>query len=86
MASGLWGPLSRKPARSRWTWPPSCSASSAASQDGGYVCSEIVGMTAGYEVTLSSTGSAALEPVWLIITNTVSFYVDGTDGTVRQAE
>ena len=55
-------------------------------QDGGYVCSEIVGMTAGYEVTLSSTGSAALEPVWLIITNTVSFYVDGTDGTVRQAE
>lgn len=55
-------------------------------QDGGYVCSEIVGMTAGYEVTLSSTGSANLEPVWLITTNTVPFYVDGTDGTVRQAE
>lgn len=55
-------------------------------QDGGYVCSEIRGMTAGYEVTLSSTGSAALEPVWLITTNTVPFYVDGTDGTVRQAE
>ncbi len=55
-------------------------------QDGGYVCSEIRGMTAGYEVTLSSSGSAALEPVWLITTNTVPFYVDGTDGTVRQAE
>ena len=55
-------------------------------QDGGYVCSEIVDMTAGYEVTLSSTGSANLEPVWLITTNTVPFYVDGTDGTVRQAE
>lgn len=55
-------------------------------QDGGYVCSEIVSMTAGYEVTMSSTGSAALDPVWLITTNTVPFYVDGTDGTVRQAE
>ena len=55
-------------------------------QDGGYVCSEIVSMSAGYEVTMSSTGSAALEPVWLITTNTVPFYVDGTDGTVRQAE
>ena len=54
-------------------------------QDGGYVCSEIVSMTAGYEVTLSSTGSATLEPVWLITTNTVPFYVDGTEGTVRQA-
>ena len=43
-------------------------------------------MTAGYEVTLSSTGSADLEPVWLITTNTVPFYVDGMDGTVRQAE
>lgn len=55
-------------------------------RDGGYVCSRIEDMTAGYEVTMSSTGSATLEPVWLITTNTVAFYVDGTDGTLRQAE
>lgn len=54
-------------------------------RDGGHVFSEIHSLTAGYEVTGSATGTARLEPVWRVVTNTKTFTVDGTDGTVKPA-
>lgn len=54
-------------------------------REGGFVCSEVHSLTAGYEVTVSPSGAAQAAPVWRVVTDSVTFYVDGTTGAVRQA-
>ena len=49
--------------------------------EGGYVCSRIDGMEAGY-LAGGSGRSAQLAPVWLIATDTGDFYVDAVSGAV----
>lgn len=53
-------------------------------REGGYVCSRIDSMTAGYRLS-STVRPARLDPVWRITTDSGDYYVDGMDGTLSLA-
>ena len=56
----------------------------SAAAEGGYVCSEIREMTAGYSMTAVPTSSTfRLSPIWQIETDAVNFRLDA-DGTLTQ--
>ena len=52
---------------------------------GGYVCSRIDGMEAGY-LAAGSSRTVQLSPVWRVRTDTGYFYVDAATGAVTPAE
>lgn len=53
----------------------------------GDVCSAIVSMEAGYRGTAQSlSGGSRLAPVWLVTTNTASYYLDCIAGTLSRLE
>ena len=53
----------------------------ASVSEGGSVCSRIEAMTPGY-LTVGSSRSVQLTPVWRILTDTGAYYVDAVSGTV----
>lgn len=56
--------------------------------DGGYVCSQVKDLYAGYAVSGVGTGSVTLAPAWFVETDAWPwrFAVDATDGTVTVVE
>lgn len=52
--------------------------------EGGYVCSRIDSMTAGYRLS-SSVRPARLDPVWRLSTDSGDYYVDAATGTLSLA-
>lgn len=51
----------------------------------GDVCSSIQSMEAGYRAFAQSlSGGARLTPVWLVVTDTASYYLDGVSGTLTR--
>ena len=54
--------------------------------EGGYVCSRIDDMTAGYLTSSSTTRQVQLTPVWRLLTDTGTYYVDGVTGAFTPLE
>lgn len=51
-----------------------------------YLCTEIRDLKLGYVAAMEAGGSGRLTPVWLVVTDGGSFYVDGADGTLSVTE
>ncbi|MEG1858375.1 MAG: hypothetical protein RR216_06505, partial [Pseudoflavonifractor sp.] len=54
-------------------------------RSGGHVCSAVESLTAGYWVSVEPSGISALAPMWRVVTDAGTFYVNGMTGEVSPA-
>lgn len=51
-----------------------------------YLLSEIRDLRLGYQASMEASGAGTLTPVWLVVTDVRSFYVDAVNGSLSIAE